>query len=53
MLIAVIQFHFFCGAIQANPGGESKLVGSRLYVFRHLLLKFSRTSAKNKVLLLT
>ena len=42
-------FVFFKAACHANLGAEIYFAGSSLYISRHIFLKFSNTSAKNKV----
>ena len=44
---------FFKHACHANPGNDKKGAGSTSYTLRHVFLKFSNTSASNKVSLCT
>ena len=40
---------FFKQAYHANPGADTKNIGSSSYFSRHIFLKFSYTSASNNV----
>ena len=42
---------FFEAACHANPEAERNFAGSSSYIFVHIFLKFSNTSANNEVLL--
>ena len=47
--ISYFTLLFFKAACHANPGAEKNFAGSSLYILIHIFLKFSNTSANNKM----